>query len=84
MYRLYLLRPAERELGGLPSALKARVERAIMRLAENPRPRSARKLQGDIGWRLRVGDYRVIYHIDDEAREVTVVGVRHRRDVYRI
>ena len=57
--------------------------RAIDELAENPRPRNSRKLRGKEGWRIRVGDYRVIYEIDDEAQEVLVLDVGHRRDVYR-
>lgn len=54
-----------------------------MSLAEDPRPRNCRKLQGREGWRIRVGDYRVIYEIDDTTREVLVVTLVHRKDIYR-
>ncbi len=56
---------------------------AIDELAENPRPRNSRKLRGKEGWRIRIGDYRAIYEIDDEAREVLVLDIGHRRDIYR-
>jgi mRNA interferase RelE/StbE len=59
------------------------VYEAIERLQEEPRPPGCRKLSDREGWRLRVGDYRVIYEIDDEQRTVTVLQVGHRRDIYR-
>ena len=83
MYSLYLLRPAERELEAIPSVFGERIERAILRLAEDPRPAGVKKLRSGVGWRIRVGDYRVVYEIDDRASDVTVTKVRHRRDVYR-
>jgi len=42
-----------------------------------------KKLRGGIGWRIRVGDYQVVYEADNQAREVTVMKIKHRRDVYR-
>jgi len=56
---------------------------AIDELAEDPRPRNSRKLRGKEGWRIRVGDYRAIYEIDDEAREVLILDIGHRRNIYR-
>ncbi|MDH3771893.1 MAG: type II toxin-antitoxin system RelE/ParE family toxin [Nitrospirota bacterium] len=52
-------------------------------LAYDPRPKSSRKLTGREGWRLRVGDYRVLYDINDAKQTITIVHVGHRRDVYR-
>jgi mRNA interferase RelE/StbE len=84
LYRLTIKRTAERDLRQLPSSLFLRVNQHILSLRQEPRPPGVRKLQGaEIGWRLRVGDYRIIYQIDDAARTVTIVRVRHRRDVYR-
>ena len=83
MYTLYLLRSAEEELDSLSALFRERVERVIIQLAEDPRPVGVRKLRGGLGWRIRVGDYRVVYEIDDGVREVTVTRVRHRREVYR-
>lgn len=61
-----------------------RVMAAVRYLAENPRPATAKPLTGRRGsWSLRVGDYRVIYTTNDDARVVTVLGVAHRREVYR-
>ena len=61
-----------------------RVAEAISHLAANPRPHGAKKLAGkDAGWRIRVGDYRVLYDIADTVRIVRVFLVRHRREVYR-
>lgn len=83
MYSLYLLRSTEHELGALPSVFRERIEISISRLAEDPRPSGVKKLRGGIGWRIRVGDYRVVYEIDDRAKEVIVTKIRHRREVYR-
>lgn len=84
MYRLRLKRTAEADLDGLPRPLFDRINERILALREEPRPVGVRKLQGGVeGWRIRVGDYRIIYQIDDGARTVTIIRVRHRRDVYR-
>jgi mRNA interferase RelE/StbE len=58
------------------------VRDAIASLAENPRPSGCKKLVGREGWRIRIGNYRVIFEIDDVKREVTVMHIGHRRDIY--
>jgi mRNA interferase RelE/StbE len=84
MYRVFLERAAERDLKQLSARLHSRVIASIQALARNPRPRGCRKLTGaDNDWRIRVGDYRVIYEISDAVRVVRVNRVRHRREVYR-
>ena len=84
MYRVLLERSAERDLGRLSSEVHGRVIVAIKGLANNPRPPGCRKLVGSKNdWRIRVGDYRVIYEIADAIRVVRVNRVRHRREVYR-
>ncbi len=84
MYRVLLERAAEKDLGRLSPSTHDRVIAAIRRLAKNPRPSGCRKLAGtDNDWRIRIGDYRVIYEIADEIRVVRVNRVRHRREVYR-
>jgi mRNA interferase RelE/StbE len=61
-----------------------RIAQAILELEDDPRRRGCRKLQGLEGWRVRVGDWRIIYHVDDKAQVVTIVEVRRRReDTYR-
>ena len=84
MYRVLIERAAERALARLSRELHGRIITAIQGLAENPRPHGCRKLTGSQNdWRIRVGDYRVIYEIADEIRIVRVHRVRHRRDIYR-
>ena len=82
-YRIYILRSAQRELAKLPIPAFERVRDAILELSENPGPVGCLKLKGREGWRLRVGDYRVVYEIDNRAGTVTVLHIGHRRDVYR-
>jgi mRNA interferase RelE/StbE len=82
-YSIFILRRAQGELRKLPGESYERVKEAIRKLSEEPRPGGCKKLAGRDGWRIRVGDYRVIYEIDDKARIITVLHVGHRRDVYR-
>jgi mRNA interferase RelE/StbE len=82
-YQVILVRSAEREYKALPQPVATRVAGALLRLVEEPRPRGARKLTQGPGWRLRAGDYRVLYTIDDGPRLITVYAIGHRRDVYR-
>ena len=82
-YEVRIIRPAEKEVDRLPGAMQARISRRILLLEDNPRPRSAKKLSGREEYRLRVGDYRVLYIIDDKTRVVTVFAVGHRGEVCR-
>ena len=83
-YRIELTPAANRDLKNLARTTLRRVDRCILSLAANPRPRAAKKLKRTRDYyRYRVGDYRIIYQIDDDALVVTVARVRHRRDVYR-
>jgi mRNA interferase RelE/StbE len=82
-YKVFIRRRAQKELAQLPDAAYRRAKSAIRRLAKNPRPHGCQKLSGRDGWRIRVGDYRVIYEIDDAQQTVTVLHIGHRRDVYR-
>ena len=84
MYRVLLERAAEKDLTRLSVEVHDRVIAAIQALAMNPRPPGCRKLAGgENDWRIRVGNYRVVYEIADEIRVVRVNRVRHRREVYR-
>ena len=81
-YSLDIGRRPQKDLGKLLNETAARLRRAIASLAENPRPPGCLKLVGGPEWRVRVGDYRVVYTIDDDTRVVTIVAVGHRRDIY--
>lgn len=83
MYELRLTRSARKELERLPDASLNRVARQLDLLTRDPRPRGCKKLRGarDL-WRVRVGNYRVIYRVDDEARLIEVRAIRHRQDAY--
>ena len=82
-YSLRIKRSAERELRNLPRKDLLRIIRRIQRLAAEPRPSGCEKLVGENGYRLRQGDYRILYLIDDDARVVEIYKIGHRRDVYR-
>jgi mRNA interferase RelE/StbE len=82
-YSLSVLRRAQKELADVPAADQERIAAAIHDLGEDPRPSGCRKLTGREGWRIRVGNFRVIYEIDDGQRLVTVLHIGNRRDVYR-
>jgi len=82
-YTVFILRRAQKELAQLPREVYVHIRDAIRDFEQEPRPRASAKLTGREGWRIRVGDYRVIYEIDDQQRVVTVLHIGHRRDVYR-
>jgi len=81
-YSVSILPRAQKELGQVESPTFERVCDAIRALGSGPRPPGCRKLVNREGWRIRVGDYRVIYGIDDTAHAVLVLHVGHRRDIY--
>jgi mRNA interferase RelE/StbE len=81
-YRLLILRRAQKELAALPRQIYLRIQKELRELANQPRPSGCRKLTGRDGWRIRVGDYRIIYEIDDANTSLTILHVGHRKDVY--
>ena len=81
-YEISILRRAQKELADLPRTDYERMRDAIAALSENPRPVGCKKLTGREGWRIRSGDYRAIYEIDDAQKRITVLDIGHRRDIY--
>ena len=81
-YQIILKPSAEKEMNRLPNAIYGRVDERILSLRENPRPRGIKKLSGREEYRVRVGDYRILFTIDDVRQVVFVSAVRHRREVY--
>ena len=75
---------AAKELQGLDQTIRGRVMAAIANLENDPFPHGVRKLQGTAHtFRLRVGDYRVVFQVSEPINQITIARVRHRRDVYR-
>ncbi len=82
-YEVIVERKARKAIARLPQAVYDRVMRAIDNLAEDPRPRQSRQLQGSPARRLRVGDYRIVYDIDDANLKVFIAEVWHCQRGYR-
>ena len=83
MYTVNISRNAKKAIDQLPPNEARRIYVAINNLANDPRPPGCKKLAGSPYWRIRVGNYRVIYEIDDTELTVTVLEVGHRSDIYR-
>lgn len=82
-YQLFIPSPVGKKIGRLQHGERERVDEVLLALADEPRPRGSRKLSGRDEYRVRVGNYRVVYAVDDETRLVEVLKVAHRREVYR-
>ena len=83
-YRLFIRRSAEKEIASLSIDLRNRVIERVRTLATTPRPIGCIKLSSeDRAWRIRIGDYRVVYAVNDSEHIVEIRTVAHRRDVYR-
>jgi mRNA interferase RelE/StbE len=84
VHKIYLEKSAEKDLRKLPTSVFQRALIHLKALSVDPRPPGCHKITGSKkDWRIRIGDYRLIYEIDDQARTVKVMRVRHRREVYR-
>lgn len=82
-YSVVVSRPAQKDIRSLDQIAMSRVMRVLRQLADEPRPHACRKLVTEENlWRIRVGDYRVVYSIDDAASIVNIIGVRHRSKAY--
>jgi mRNA interferase RelE/StbE len=82
-YFLEIKQSAQKELDALDDSLFARIDRRILALSDDPRPTGCTKLRGfKDQWRIRIGDWRVVYIIDDPAKLIRITRVAHRREVY--
>ena len=83
MYRIIIERKAAKEIENIPNDVIQRITDAIKSLGHNPRPHNSKKLIGEIGWRIRISNYRILYMIEDSQKLVTIYRVKHRREAYR-
>ena len=81
-YEVHLDRSAEKEIARFPDAVHSRIADKILSLENNPRPVGIKKLSGRDEYRVRVGDYRILFTIDDKNSVVHVSAVGHRREIY--
>jgi mRNA interferase RelE/StbE len=82
-YTVIVKKSAQKELDSLPKKLQLRIRGVIDLLAINPFPPNSKKLQGRDGYRIKTGDYRILYNVDGDQLLVLVLRVGHRRDIYR-
>lgn len=82
-YAICIERRAQRSLSRIAGQDRDRLSSAIRRLADDPRPQGVKKLSGRNAWRIRVGDYRILYEVHDERLLILVVDVGHRREIYQ-
>lgn len=83
MYKVELRRNVKKSLDRLQTQERHRIIPVLLNLEQEPRLTGVEKVRGTELWRIREGDYRLIYHIDDEEKIITVVRIGHRRDIYR-
>ena len=83
IYTIDILRSAQKILSRINRQDQERIIAAIEDLAEEPRPSGCKKLTGRSAWRIRIGNYRVIYEIQDDRLVITVLNIGHRREIYR-
>jgi mRNA interferase RelE/StbE len=81
-YKIMISSKAEKQLAKLPTQFYPKILENILALAENPRPFGCKKLKGREGYRIRIGDFRVIYSIEDDVLIVRVVAVGNRKEIY--
>jgi mRNA interferase RelE/StbE len=84
MYKIKIKKTALKELDNLPDSTYLKIDEVILSLKENPFPYpQSKKLKGENNRRLRLGDYRVVYTVDEKEKIITVFHIRHRKDAYR-
>jgi mRNA interferase RelE/StbE len=82
-WKIEIARDARKELERLPAQIQIRISKAILALEENPFPHGCKKLKNRDGFRIRIGDYRILYFADTKLKQIVVGVIGHRREVYR-
>jgi len=83
MHKLFLIPSARKDLDKLPDQVFKKIKEKILVLKDDPRPSGCIKLTGEEGYRLRSGDHRILYRIDDKIKAVYIYRIKHRREAYR-
>lgn len=83
MYELKILPAAQKDLDRLHGQIFHKIKNGIIFLVSNPRPYGALKLTNEEGYRIRIGRYRVLYRIDDKAKEILIYRIKQRKEAYR-
>ncbi len=83
-YTVVITKTVQKLLSKLPDRTASKLEAAMLLLENNPRPNGCKKLKGRDAYRIREGDYRIIYEIEDNILHVLVIDVGHRRDIYKL
>jgi len=85
MYIIQIRKKALKEIKDISPPYKQNIINAINNLADNPRPQGCKKLKGEEElYRIRIGDYRVVYSIEDKIKIVEIIRVEHRKDIYKL
>lgn len=82
-YTVFLKSSAEKELDRLDAKTHGRVIKQLLALKGNPFPKGVKKLRGREGYRIRIGDYRILYEIDENMKKIEIFALAHRKEVYR-
>ncbi len=82
-YRIKIIAKAEKDLDAVTGHDFDAIKKRILSLSENPRPFGSKKLTDEGGYRIRSGNFRILYRIDDMTKEVVIYRVKHRKEVYR-
>ena len=82
-YKLIIERKAEKEASKISHNFRINIDKAILSLTENPRPHGSKKLTDKEGYRIRVGDYRILYTIDDKAKVIVIYRIKIRAEAYK-
>lgn len=83
MYDVFVLPQAQKDLDKLDPSVFERVVKRVRLLAKDPRPQGSLKMTAEEGYRIRIGDHRVLYRVDDDPKRVYVYRIKHRKDAYR-
>ena len=81
--KIFLSSLADRQLRKLPSKMHQFLLARIEKLDEDPFPAGSKKLVNRVGWRIRIGDYRILYAVEAKKKELTILSVAHRKEAYR-